>query len=70
MARRSPGEVRDAIIAFLRQKGTASVREIHEAVEKRLGGTVAASSVRSYLGLNKDGQFERVGHGRYRLRGK
>lgn len=70
MARRSPGEVRDAIIEYLRRKGTASVQEVQEAVEKALGGEVARSSVRSYLGLNKDGVFERVGHGRYRLRKK
>jgi hypothetical protein len=70
MAQRSPGEVRDAILGHLRKAGTATVNDIHAAVEKKLGGTVAQSSVRSYLGLNADKTFERVGRGKYRLRGK
>lgn len=69
MARRKPGEVRDAIIGYLRaRKDPASVGDIHAAVEKRLGGEVARSSVRSYLGLNEGSEFERVARGRYRLR--
>lgn len=68
MARR-PGEVRDAIIGYLRSRGeAATVEEIYAGVEKRLGGPVARSSIRSYLGLNADTLFERVGHARYRLR--
>lgn len=67
MARR-PGEVRDAIVAYLRShKEGATTAEIHQGVEKRLGA-VSPSSVRSYLGLNADTLFERVGRGRYRLR--
>jgi hypothetical protein len=67
---RKPGVVRDAIIGYLRAaKGTATVAEIHRAVEKKLGGKVARSSVRSYLGLNEGTTFKRAGRGRYRLRG-
>lgn len=69
--RRAPGEVRDAIVTALRRspKG-ASVREIHAAVEKNLGGPVAASSVRSYLQLGSDSSprlFTRVSRGQYKL---
>ncbi|WP_419943920.1 hypothetical protein [Candidatus Poriferisodalis sp.] len=44
--------------------------DIHEGVETRLGGAVAASSIRSYLRLNSnaDGQFAKVRHGVYALR--
>jgi predicted transcriptional regulator of viral defense system len=66
--RRQPGEVRDAIVAALRQRhGTATVEEIVQDVEARLGGPVARSSVRSYL--QNEGRFERLERGRYRLRG-
>jgi len=69
VARRSPGQVRDAIIAYLRKhEQGASISDIHGAVEKSLGGEVARSSVRSYLRLNEGRTFERVGHGRYRMR--
>jgi hypothetical protein len=70
MARRSPGVVRDAIIAYMRTlKGAAaSVGDIHRAVEESLGGTVPASSVRSYLNLNPK-KFARLERGRYRLIG-
>lgn len=68
-SRRKPGEVRDAILAHLRSRsGDASVSEIYEAVTKRLGGDVSASSVRSYLNLNTPATFERTHPGRYRLR--
>ena len=68
--RRSPGEVRDAIDAFLRRQGEANVQEIHAAVSRRLTGKVSASSVRSYLNLNEGSKYERVGRGRYRWLGK
>lgn len=70
MTRRSPGVVRDAIIAHMKtlKGGTASVAEIHLAVEKALGGEVARSSVRSYL-QNGD-KFARLEHGHYRLIGR
>jgi len=66
--RRRPGQVRDAIVAYLEEKRTdASVPEIHEAVAARLGSAVPASSVRSYLRLNTGELFERTSRGRYRL---
>lgn len=69
MQRHSPGSVRDSIVDFLSTTESATIAEIHEAVEGRLGG-VAASSVRSYLNLNVPETFERVGRGCYRLAGR
>ncbi len=67
--RRRPGEVRDAILEYLRSgKREATVAEIRRAVADRVGD-VPASSVRSYLNLNTGTLFERTGRGRYRLRG-
>ncbi|MFC8682564.1 hypothetical protein ACFT30_13675 [Microbacterium ureisolvens] len=65
-----PGYVRDAIIAFLKSKGTdgAKIDEIYEAVSKALGQDVPKSSVRSYLNGNTPSQFDRLGRGTYRLR--
>jgi DNA modification methylase len=65
----APGAIRDVVVAYLAALGTeAAVTEIHAAVAARLGA-VPASSVRSYLNLNTPELFERVGRGRYRLRG-
>lgn len=67
--RRRPGEVRDAIMAYLRaQTGEASAAQIRQAVTERLGATVPSSSVRSYLNLGTGTLFERTARGRYRLR--
>jgi site-specific DNA-methyltransferase (adenine-specific) len=67
MTKQAPGKVRDAVIAVLRDSPwPASVREIQEAVEDRLGH-VSASSVRSYLRLNVDQVFKRVDRGLYQL---
>lgn len=67
--RRRPGEVRDAILSFLRlQRGAASLVQIREGVELVLGTGVPASSVRSYLQLNEGTLFERTARGTYRLR--
>ena len=64
-----PGTVRDAIIAYLNGKdGDASVSEIKNAVESKIGD-VPASSVRSYLRLRAD-MFKRTGHGRYQIKHK
>lgn len=65
---RPPGEIRDAIIDYLRFRGRedASITEIVEAVGATLGG-VATSSVRSSLNLHVRSLFERTGMGRYRL---
>ena len=63
----APGTIRDSIVDFLGSAiREASIKDIAMAVERRTG-TVAASSVRSYLNLNTPGLFERSGRGRYRL---
>jgi DNA modification methylase len=64
---RAPGSVRDSIISYLESAGTASVAEIQAAVAAHLG-TVAPSSVRSYLNLNTPGLFLRNEPGHYRLK--
>jgi hypothetical protein len=68
--RRRPGQVRDAIVSYLRSRDDASVSEIRAAVSEQIGGEVPASSVRSYLNLNTPATFERTGRARYRLRSK
>lgn len=69
--RRAPGEVRDAILASLRDKPKgASILEIQNVVEKKLRGPVAPSSVRSFLRLRTDSSpplFTRTGRGKYKL---
>lgn len=63
-----PGEVRDAIVAFLRYRYTdATLSEIVASVQGRLSGRAAESSIRSYLNQNTPPLFERTGPGRYRL---
>lgn len=62
-----PGEVRDAIVAHIREAGEASATEILRAAEKRLGRKVPGSSVRSYLNLNVGTIFERTKWGHYKL---
>lgn len=65
----APGTIRDIVLDHLAALGAAAtVAEIHAAVSRQLG-EVPASSVRSYLNLNTPELFERVGRGRYRLRG-
>lgn len=67
--KRSPGEVRDAIMAHLAAAGGAvAVREIVSVVGRQLGG-VPESSVRSYLALNTPRLFVRTDRGYYRLAG-
>lgn len=67
--RRRPGEVREAIRAFLGEvKGEATVAEIYAAVNERLGGEIPASSVRSSLRLSD--LFVQTRYGRYRLSGR
>ncbi len=69
MDRRLPGQVRDAIVDFLASRAEgATVGEIHTGVQMRCGGSVPASSVRSYLNLNASEVFYRVDKGFYRLR--
>jgi len=69
MLRTAPGSVRDSIVEFLATTTLASIHDIQEAVEFRLGN-VSASSVRSYLNLNVPEIFERVDRGLYRLTGR
>lgn len=66
MLRHAPGSVRDAIVEFLSTTESASINEIQAAVQTRIG-SVAPSSVRSYLNLNVPEVFERTGRGSYRL---
>ncbi len=66
MRRRGPGDIRDAILAYLASSEEASPSEIHQAISAQLG-EVSASSVRSYLNLNEPGLFRRVSRGRYAL---
>lgn len=69
LARRKPGEVRDAILGFLTARSSeASVSEIRQGVAERIKGQLSESSVRSYLRLNTGQDFERTGRGTYRLR--
>lgn len=68
---RKPGEVRDAIIAYLceRKGREATISQIRQAVNTELGD-VPPSSIRSYLRLNTPNIFRRTGHGKYQLVGK
>ncbi len=64
--RQRPGEVRDAIRAFLQEIGRdATVTEICQAVNQRTGRQVPTSSVRSSLRLSD--LFVQESRGRYRL---
>ncbi|MDP9476890.1 MAG: hypothetical protein M3R38_14595 [Actinomycetota bacterium] len=67
MARRVPGEVRDAIRDFMRERDGGPVRtgEIRTALRERIGD-VPSSSVRSSLQAER--YFERVGRGEFKLR--
>lgn len=64
-----PGRVRDAIVEYLIRVGAdgASISEIEHHVGAALEQSIPSSSVRSCLGLNTPGKFERLGRGRYRL---
>lgn len=64
-----PGQVRDAIVEYLVRVGAegASIAEIEHQLATAIGRRIPPSSVRSCLGLNTPGKFERVGRGRYRL---
>jgi site-specific DNA-methyltransferase (adenine-specific) len=64
-----PGRIRDAIVDYLRNRlEEASVAQVQEAVDRRLGGSVPRSSVRSYLRLNTATLFDRTDIGTYRLK--
>ncbi|HEU0200245.1 MAG TPA: DNA methyltransferase [Burkholderiaceae bacterium] len=67
--RKRPGEVRDAIVrALAEQPFGADVATITERVSELLG-TVAPSSVRSYLRLNTPELFARMDRAQYVLKG-
>ena len=68
MPGRPPGQVRDALRAVMRESGGRDVRvqEIIAAVEEKLGGSVAPSSVRSYLQIGSAGEWRRISKGVYR----
>jgi hypothetical protein len=72
VAKRRLGDVRDAMVALLREEGDClRVAEIHQRVEQRLDGPVSYSHVRDYLNHRSRGEkqlFERNGHGLYGLR--
>lgn len=64
----APGQIRDAIKAYLSDRGTdASITEIFGALSRQLG-TIPSSSIRSYLNNNTPELFERTRRGRYRLK--
>jgi DNA modification methylase len=63
---KAPGSIRDSIISYLANAGTASIGEIQTAVAAHIG-EVSPSSVRSYLNLNTPGVFKRKGRGEYQL---
>lgn len=67
--RRRPGEIRDAIEAYLTEAGEASVTEVAEALRARFG-TLSESSVRSSLRLLDGDRFIRTTRGRYRLKAR
>ena len=66
------GTVGDAVIAVLsRTDSDLRVAEVHGEIAKILDGHVSLSSVKNSLARNCNGPdtpFERVAHGRYRLR--
>jgi site-specific DNA-methyltransferase (adenine-specific) len=64
-----PGAIRDSIIDYLRTiGGTATLAQISQGVVNQIGNT-SASSIRSSLNLHVGSTIERVGRGRYRLKG-
>jgi len=68
--RKRPGEVRDAIVEALSGMigSSASVTEITDAVSRKVG-TVAPSSVRSYLRPNTPTLFSKMDRAQYALKG-
>jgi hypothetical protein len=72
--RRKFGSVSSAIVQILREaQSELGVREIRGEVDRLLGEAVSQHSIKSYLHRRTYGSkpiFERVSHGRYRLRGE
>ncbi len=71
VVKRRLGDVRDAMIAVLREEGEfLRVAEIYRRVEQRLDGPVSYQHVRDFLNHRSRGEkqlFERQGYGLYRL---
>ena len=68
MAKRRPGEVRDAIVAVLSSAPDGvPLPEIERRVAQRIGDA-PSSSIRSYLRLNTPHVFSRSARGRYALK--
>jgi hypothetical protein len=71
--RRKFGNVNAAIVQVLTEaQAELWVKEIWASVERLVGSSVSRHSVKSYLHRGSNGSkpiFERVSHGRYRLRG-
>ena len=68
MAKRRPGEVRDAIVAVLSSAPDGvPLPEIERRVAQRIG-SAPSSSIRSYLRLNTPYVFSRSARGRYALK--
>ena len=64
-----PGAIRDSIIGYLQTVGgPATLAQISQGVINQIGET-SASSIRSSLNLHVGSTIERVGRGRYRLKG-
>jgi hypothetical protein len=73
VTRRPRGQIKDAIVTFMKQTKSRDVRmiDVVAAVESELGGEVAPSSVRSYIQeLERTLKVERVSRGRYKWTGK
>ena len=70
LARRRPGEVRDAILSVLSSRPNGASVQIIERQVIELIGAAAGSSVRSYLRLNTPPLFVRTARAHYALRSK
>lgn len=64
-----PGAIRDSILDYLRTiGGAATLAQISQGVVNQIGDT-SSSSIRSSLNLHVGSTIERVGRGKYRLKG-
>lgn len=62
------GVVRDILIDYLSvMREGATICELERVVRERIGDNIGSTTVRSYLGLNTPGLFERISRGKYRL---
>lgn len=69
MTRFQPGQVRDALLALLAEKGAegATLRYLEDQFIMNFGAPAPSSSIRSYLIDHTPETFERIGRGHYRL---